>query len=269
MHQKTLSSQELQYLQEQSKVRNHIITELYQYLVRSRVEGLMAVEFATDDFEKETDFITRYYKRAVHLMVRLIDEKEFQSAQQFYKEILLIQNQIKPEDVSLVFLIDELLEAFAYGDKEVFFRQAFFATQYLTQLPHDSVIVKTLLLQVAKLRAKLLYDTQDYPIKLDPKYPEVKDRIDEKMSIFLQLDDRDIQMIIRETQSTDLENILGLCKNEIKEKFLKNISHMAAEFMREDIEKKFYECDGKQISLDTIVKSVDILLLTKESVLSQ
>lgn len=168
----------------------------------------MAVMFETDDYNQETDLLMRYIKRSVNMRVAASDEESFKQAQLFYKDSLLIQKQIPLEQVTYIAMIDAIMEAFFSGDEEQIFSGALFATQYLTSLPYDHPMVKEMLHELGKLKAKLIYQTDDYPIKKDEKYPEIKARIDEKMEIFKNIDDYDIQRIIRETQSYDMENFL-------------------------------------------------------------
>jgi flagellar motor switch protein FliG len=54
----------------------------------------------------------------------------------------------------------------------------------------------------------------------------------------LDIDDRDIQLILREVQSESLIVALKGASEELREKIFKNMSQRAAEMMREDLEFK-------------------------------
>ena len=71
--------------------------------------------------------------------------------------------------------------------------------------------------------------------------PELAQKIEDKMFVFeniLDIDDRGIQLIIREVQSESLIIALKGANEELREKIFKNMSQRAAEMMREDLESK-------------------------------
>lgn len=71
--------------------------------------------------------------------------------------------------------------------------------------------------------------------------PELAQKIEDKMFVFeniLEIDDRAIQLIIREVQSESLIIALKGTSEELREKIFKNMSQRAAEMMREDLESK-------------------------------
>ena len=71
--------------------------------------------------------------------------------------------------------------------------------------------------------------------------PELAQKIEDKMFVFenvLEIDDRGIQLILREVQSESLIVSLKGASEELREKVFKNMSQRAAEMMREDLESK-------------------------------
>ncbi|TPW17746.1 MAG: flagellar motor switch protein FliG [Halothiobacillaceae bacterium] len=54
----------------------------------------------------------------------------------------------------------------------------------------------------------------------------------------IDLDDRSIQTLLREVSSDSLLLAMKGCDDELKEKFLKNMSKRAAEMLRDDMEAK-------------------------------
>ncbi len=71
--------------------------------------------------------------------------------------------------------------------------------------------------------------------------PELAQKIEDKMFVFdniLEIDDRGIQLILREVQSESLIVALKGASEELREKIFKNMSQRAAEMMREDLESK-------------------------------
>jgi flagellar motor switch protein FliG len=71
--------------------------------------------------------------------------------------------------------------------------------------------------------------------------PDLAQKIEDKMFIFenvLDIDDRGIQLILREVQSESLIVALKGGSEELREKIFKNMSQRAAEMMREDLESK-------------------------------
>jgi len=71
--------------------------------------------------------------------------------------------------------------------------------------------------------------------------PDLAQKIEDKMFIFenvLDIEDRGIQLILREVQSESLIIALKGASEELREKIFKNMSQRAAEMMREDLESK-------------------------------
>lgn len=71
--------------------------------------------------------------------------------------------------------------------------------------------------------------------------PELAQKIEDKMFIFenvTEIDDRGIQLLLREIQSESLIIALKGASEELREKIFKNMSQRAAEMMREDLESK-------------------------------
>lgn len=71
--------------------------------------------------------------------------------------------------------------------------------------------------------------------------PDTATRIQEKMFVFtdlLTVDDRGMQMIIKELNTEVLSVALKAAEAELKERFFKNMSERAAEMLKEDIESK-------------------------------
>lgn len=70
---------------------------------------------------------------------------------------------------------------------------------------------------------------------------ELAQKIQDKMFVFenlLDLDDRGIQLLLREVQSESLVVALKGTSDELKEKVFKNMSSRASEMLREDLESK-------------------------------
>ncbi|MEQ1674794.1 MAG: flagellar motor switch protein FliG [Candidatus Nitrotoga sp.] len=71
--------------------------------------------------------------------------------------------------------------------------------------------------------------------------PELAQKIEDQMFVFeniMEIDDRGIQLILREAQSELLIIALKGASEELREKIFKNMSQRAAEMMREDLESK-------------------------------
>jgi flagellar motor switch protein FliG len=71
--------------------------------------------------------------------------------------------------------------------------------------------------------------------------PDMAQKIMDEMFVFeniMDIDDRGIQVLLREIQSESLIVALKGVGNDLREKFFKNMSQRAAEMMREDLESK-------------------------------
>ncbi len=91
--------------------------------------------------------------------------------------------------------------------------------------------------------------------------PDLAQKIEDKMFVFenvLDVDDRGIQMVLREVQSESLIVALKGASEELREKIFKNMSSRAAEMMREDLESKgpvkLSEVEANQKEILKIVK---------------
>lgn len=84
------------------------------------------------------------------------------------------------------------------------------------------------------LEAEMMENVRSYD-------PELAQKIEDKMFVFenvLEIDDRGIQLILREVQSESLIVSLKGASQELREKIFKNMSSRASEMMREDLETK-------------------------------
>lgn len=84
------------------------------------------------------------------------------------------------------------------------------------------------------LEAEMMENVRSYD-------PELAQKIEDKMFVFenlLEIDDRGIQLILREVQSESLIIALKGASEELREKIFKNMSKRASEMMREDLETK-------------------------------
>ena len=91
--------------------------------------------------------------------------------------------------------------------------------------------------------------------------PDLAQKIEDKMFVFenvLEVDDRGIQLILREVQSEALIIALKGASEELREKIFKNMSSRAAEMMREDLESKgpvkLSEVEANQKEILKVVK---------------
>src|SRR5207244_217673 len=70
---------------------------------------------------------------------------------------------------------------------------------------------------------------------------ELAQTILDEMFVFenlLELDDRAIQLVLREVQSESLIIALKGCSNDLREKVFKNMSQRAADMLRDDLDAK-------------------------------
>ncbi|MBI5429623.1 MAG: flagellar motor switch protein FliG [Nitrosomonadales bacterium] len=85
-----------------------------------------------------------------------------------------------------------------------------------------------------KLEAEMMDNVRNFD-------PELAQKIEDKMFVFeniMEIDDRGIQLVIREVQSESLIIALKGANEKLREKIFKNMSQRAAEMMREDLESK-------------------------------
>ncbi|MCR4298006.1 MAG: flagellar motor switch protein FliG [Gallionella sp.] len=84
------------------------------------------------------------------------------------------------------------------------------------------------------LEAEMMENVRSYD-------PDLAQKIEDEMFVFeniMDIDDRGIQLILREVQSESLIIALKGANEELREKIFKNMSQRAAEMMREDLESK-------------------------------
>lgn len=84
------------------------------------------------------------------------------------------------------------------------------------------------------LETEIMESVRDYD-------PDLAQKIEDEMFVFeniAEIDDRGIQLILREIQSESLIIALKGASEELREKIFKNMSQRAAEMMREDLESK-------------------------------
>ncbi len=84
------------------------------------------------------------------------------------------------------------------------------------------------------LEAEMMENVRSYD-------PDLAQKIEDKMFVFeniMDIDDRGIQLILREVQSESLIIALKGANEELREKIFKNMSQRASEMMREDLESK-------------------------------
>ncbi len=91
--------------------------------------------------------------------------------------------------------------------------------------------------------------------------PDMAQKIMDEMFVFeniLDIEDRGIQLILREVQSDSLIVALKGANEELREKIFKNMSQRAAEMMREDLESKgpvrLSEVEAQQREILTIIR---------------
>lgn len=91
--------------------------------------------------------------------------------------------------------------------------------------------------------------------------PDMAQKIMDEMFVFeniLEIEDRGIQLLLREVQSDSLIIALKGSSEEMREKIFKNMSQRAAEMMREDLESKgpvrLSEVEAQQREILTIIR---------------
>jgi flagellar motor switch protein FliG len=91
--------------------------------------------------------------------------------------------------------------------------------------------------------------------------PDLAQKIQDQMFVFenlLEIDDRSIQLILREVQSESLIVALKGASNEIREKIFRNMSQRAGATLREDLESKgpvkLSEVDAEQKAILKIAR---------------
>ncbi|MFO1379038.1 MAG: flagellar motor switch protein FliG [Chitinivorax sp.] len=93
--------------------------------------------------------------------------------------------------------------------------------------------------------------------------PELAQKIQDKMFVFdnlMDLDDRGIQLLLREVQSESLIIAMKGTSNELKEKIFRNMSSRAAEMLRDDLDAKgpvrLSEVEAEQREILKIVRKL-------------
>ncbi|MBN8761483.1 MAG: flagellar motor switch protein FliG [Thiobacillus sp. 65-69] len=91
--------------------------------------------------------------------------------------------------------------------------------------------------------------------------PDMAQKIMDEMFVFeniLEIEDRGIQLILREVQSDSLIIALKGANEELREKIFKNMSQRAAEMMREDLDSKgpvrLSEVEAQQREILTVIR---------------
>ncbi len=91
--------------------------------------------------------------------------------------------------------------------------------------------------------------------------PDMAQKIMDQMFVFeniMDIEDRGIQLLLREVQSDSLIIALKGASEDLREKIFKNMSQRAAEMMREDLESKgpvkLSEVEGQQREILTIIR---------------
>jgi flagellar motor switch protein FliG len=75
--------------------------------------------------------------------------------------------------------------------------------------------------------------------KLEEEDPELAEEIKKRMFVFediVLLDDKSIQRVLREVETSDLGKALKSVDDEVKEKIFRNMSKRAVSLMKEDME---------------------------------
>ena len=93
--------------------------------------------------------------------------------------------------------------------------------------------------------------------------PDLAQKVQDEMFVFdnlLDLDDRSIQLLLREVQSESLILALKGTVPELREKIFKNMSQRAAEMLRDDLESKgpvrLSEVEAEQKEILKIVRKL-------------
>jgi flagellar motor switch protein FliG len=93
--------------------------------------------------------------------------------------------------------------------------------------------------------------------------PDLAQKILDEMFVFenlLDLDDRGMQLVLREVQSESLLLAMKGASEELRDKIFKNMSQRAAEMLREDLESrgpvKLSEVEGEQKEILKIVRKL-------------
>ncbi|MBS4098333.1 MAG: flagellar motor switch protein FliG [Sulfuricella sp.] len=105
-----------------------------------------------------------------------------------------------------------------------------------------------------QLESSVIASVRDYD-------PELAQKIQDEMFVFenlMDIDDRGIQLLLREVQSESLVVALKGANQELREKIFKNMSSRAAEMLRDDLESKgpvrLSEVEGEQKSILQVVR---------------
>ena len=93
--------------------------------------------------------------------------------------------------------------------------------------------------------------------------PDLAQKVQDEMFVFdnlMELDDRSIQLLLREVQSESLILALKGTAPELREKIFKNMSQRASEMLRDDLEAKgpvrLSEVEGEQKEILKIVRKL-------------
>lgn len=117
------------------------------------------------------------------------------------------------------------------------------ANEYLLQIDSDTIqfSLKLNSMQVQQLGLKCVHFIPNIEPSLTVEKEEDVYRIPVK--ILKTLEDRDIQSLLRETDSSEIKQLLWYMKDteEFTSKFLSNMSQRAAEIMRDDLASSYGE----------------------------
>ena len=99
---------------------------------------------------------------------------------------------------------------------------------------------------------------------LDEEDPELAEEIKKRMFIFediVLLDDRNIQKVLREVDSSDLSKSLKVVDEEVKEKIFRNMSKRAVLLLKEDIEFmgpiRLHDVEESQQKIVNIIRKLE------------
>ncbi|MBI1938187.1 MAG: flagellar motor switch protein FliG [Ignavibacteriales bacterium] len=106
--------------------------------------------------------------------------------------------------------------------------------------------------------------TKDILLKMEDKDPETTYEVKRLMFIFdeiINIADKDIQKILRETDRKDLALSLKITDEKLKEKIFKNMSERAADLLKEELQYmgmvKLKEVEAAQAKIIDIIKALE------------
>lgn len=167
--------------------------------------------------------------------------------EQLQGEVVHRLTTMQPTDPEVIRNIDQaLLQRLSAGDNQAF-----------TEVGGNDSVVQLLNNVDRSAEKKIL----EYLESVDPK---VADSIKEQMFVFediIKLDDRSIQIILRDVPQDDLRLALKGSNENVKETFFRNMSQRAAETLREDLEAsgpvKLKDVEAAQGRIANIARQLD------------